>query len=104
MQKDISRFEKLGKIILMGDFNARKRNLSDLNYLNQSEFITSLLEDNDPDINMRNSSLTNCHVRDKGVNSYGKSLIVIIPLQYFTNSDWLKKSQHAQCWTLFCCS
>ena len=77
MQKDISRFEKLGKIILMGDFNARNRNLSDLNYLNQSEFITSLLEDNDSDINMRNSSLTNCHVRDKGVNSYGKSLIDI---------------------------
>ena len=77
MQKDISRFEKLGKIILMGDFNARKGNLSDLNYLNQSEFITSLLEDNDSNINMRNSSLTNCHVRDKGVNSYGKSLIDI---------------------------
>ena len=29
---------------------------------------------------------------------------IIIPLQCFTNADWLKKSQHTQCWTLFCCS
>ena len=30
--------------------------------------------------------------------------IIIIPLQCFTTADWLKKSQHTQCWTLFCCS
>ena len=49
-------------------------NLSDLNYINHSEFITSLLEDSDSDIHMRNSSLTNCHMIDKAVNSYGRSL------------------------------
>ena len=74
MQRDISRFEKLSKIVLMWDFNARKGNLSDLNYLNHSEFITSLLEDSESDIHMRNSNLTNCHGRDKGVNFYGRSL------------------------------
>ena len=47
MQRDISRFEKLGKNIFVGGFNVRKENLSDLNYLNHSEFITSLLEDSD---------------------------------------------------------
>ena len=29
---------------------------------------------------------------------------IIIPLEFFTNADWLKKSQHTQFWTLFCCS
>ena len=59
---------------MIEDFNARKGNLSDLNYLNYSEFITSLLEDSDSDIHMRNSSLINGHMRDKAVNSYGRSL------------------------------
>ena len=37
-------------------------------------------------------------------NFFNNYFVIIIPLQCFTNADWLKKFQHTQCWTLFCCS
>ena len=37
------------------------------------------------------------------ISTFGYIIHIIIPLQCFTNADWLKRSQHTQCWTLFCC-
>ena len=77
LQTRIPHYSRLGKIIFMGDFSARKGSLSDSienGLLNDFQFT----DDSDqPDIHLRNEKFGKLHPLDQNTNKYSRSFINI---------------------------
>ena len=74
IQKDILKFKKLGDIILMGDFNARKGNLQDQIELNS---VFTNLENTEGDF-LVGHKFPNMRSTDTKTNKSGRSLVEIL--------------------------
>ena len=74
IQKDILKFKKLGDIILMGDFNARKGNLQDQTELNS---VFTNLENTEGDF-LVGHKFPNMRSMDTKTNKFGRSLVEIL--------------------------
>ena len=77
LQAQILHYSRLGKIILMGDFNARKGSLSDSienGLLNDFQFTG---DSDQTDIHLGNEKFGKLHSLDQNTNKYGRSFINI---------------------------
>ena len=74
LQSELMHYSKLGRIMLMGDFNARKGLLSDSlgGSINDLQFLTNSTDLNS---NPDSETFTKLHSLDQSVNRYGRSLV-----------------------------
>ena len=74
LQTVLLNYSKLGKIILIGDFNARKGNLLDSSVDSNNDFhLTDISEI--ADINVGAQAFVKMHSLDQTVNKYGRCLV-----------------------------